>query len=94
MLVNYFKSHGYRVEINRPYKGTTVPTRYHQKDARVLSIMVEINKGLYLEDNSLEPIKKSEAFQSLFECIAALYYEIEIQTHGRDLERLMEGLPT
>jgi len=94
MFVNHFESHGYRVEINRPYKGTIVPTKFYQKDARVLSIMVEINKGLYLEDNSVEPIKKPEAFQSLFDCIAALYYEIEIHTHGRELERLMERLST
>ena len=94
MFVNHFESHGYRVEINRPYKGTIVPTKFYQKDARVLSIMVEINKGLYLDDSKLEPIKKPEAFQSLFDCIAALYYEIEIHTHGRELEKLMKGLPT
>jgi hypothetical protein len=56
--------------------------------------MVEINKGIYLEANSLSPIKKPEAYQSLLDCIAALYYEIEIHTHGLELERLMEGLPT
>mgnify|MGYP006929194751 FL=1 len=74
--------------------GTIVPTKFYQKCARVLSIMVEINKGIYLEANSLSPIKKPEAYQSLLDCIAALYYEIEIHTHGLELERLMEGLPT
>ena len=53
--------------------------------------MVEIKKGLFQENSILEPIKRPEAYLALIDSIAALYYEIKIHTHGRELERLMEG---
>lgn len=39
-----------RVAINQPFRGTYVPTRYYQKDRRVLSIMIEVNRSLYMDE--------------------------------------------
>jgi N-formylglutamate amidohydrolase len=41
---------GYRVNINRPYAGTMVPMAFYQKDRRVASIMIEVNRNLYMDE--------------------------------------------
>ncbi len=48
--VDYFASLGYSVGINSPYAGSIVPMRHYRKDKRVSSIMLEINRKLYLKD--------------------------------------------
>lgn len=50
--IDFFKKKGHSIWINRPYQGTIVPLEYYQKDSRVLSIMLEINRKLYLNENS------------------------------------------
>ena len=46
---NYFTKLGYSVGIDWPYNGAIVPINYYQKDKRVLSIMLEVNRALYLK---------------------------------------------
>ncbi len=49
----------YTIGINKPYAGSLVPTNYWGKDKRIKSVMIEINKKLYLEDDN---ITKSDSF--------------------------------
>jgi N-formylglutamate amidohydrolase len=49
----------YQVALNRPFAGAIVPRKYYRKDPRVLSVMVEVNRGLYSREGSA---KKSRAF--------------------------------
>lgn len=44
-----YRSAGLSVKRNSPYAGTIVPLNYYHKDARVSSIMIEINRRLYME---------------------------------------------
>ena len=56
----------YKVSINTPYAGSMVPTKYYMKDARVKSVMIEINKKLYLEeDNTTLSAQHREIFSKL-----------------------------
>lgn len=55
----YFEENGYTVGVDYPYSGTIVPMNYYKKDSRVESIMVEINRKLYLKGATNE---KSEKF--------------------------------
>lgn len=48
----YFKNNKLSCKVNVPYAGTMVPTKYYLKDKRVQSIMIEVNRDLYLEKNS------------------------------------------
>lgn len=51
--MNHFKEYGYSVEINYPYEGTIIPNKYfNKKDKRLSSIMLEINKRVYLNNNN------------------------------------------
>jgi N-formylglutamate amidohydrolase len=47
---DHFQSQGYSVDINRPYAGALVPLKYYQVDRRVQSIMIEVNRRLYLDE--------------------------------------------
>jgi len=47
--VAFFADHGFRLGIDEPYAGSIVPIKHYQKDARVKSIMLEINRTLYLD---------------------------------------------
>ncbi len=46
--VGFLKAEGFSVELNRPYSGSIVPMKFYQKDNRVSSIMIEVNRRLYL----------------------------------------------
>lgn len=49
-VVQCFKSFGYEVEVDVPFKGSIVPLKYYGKDKRVKSIMVEVNRRVYLKE--------------------------------------------
>jgi len=38
------------VLVDRPYAGTMVPSRFCGTDARVASVMIEVNRGLYMDE--------------------------------------------
>jgi len=59
--VNYFKSRGFSTALNRPFGGTYVPLKFYRKDLRVKSIMIEVNKRLYMDEKTLE--KKPEFYE-------------------------------
>lgn len=48
----FFSKKGYTVKYNYPYKGTIIPNKYYKtNDNRVKSLMIEINKRVYLNNN-------------------------------------------
>ncbi|MFZ2448022.1 MAG: N-formylglutamate amidohydrolase [Syntrophobacteraceae bacterium] len=49
-----FSKAGLAVSINRPYSGALVPCDYYRKNNRVISIMLEINRSLYMDERSGE----------------------------------------
>ena len=52
--VNYFENLGYSLGVDWPYNGSIVPMKYYQKEKRVNSIMLEINRKLYLNEPTNE----------------------------------------
>ncbi len=62
MLQNNFEKLGYRVEINIPFSGSIVPMNYYKKDTRVVSVMIEVNRKLYMDE---ETFKKVENFSRI-----------------------------
>jgi N-formylglutamate deformylase len=54
---DYFREMGHSLAINRPYAGTIVPLDYYEKDDRVKSIMLEVNRGLYMEEGTIKRVK-------------------------------------
>lgn len=48
--INFFSGEGFYTLENSPYCGTFVSQKHYKKDENVFSIMIEINKKLYLEN--------------------------------------------
>ncbi len=46
----FFKSKGLSLGVDTPYCGSIVPMEYYQKDPRVNSIMLEVNRRMYLNE--------------------------------------------
>jgi len=51
---------GLTYEINRPFRGSIVPTQYWEQDQRVSSIMIEVNRSLYMDEGTGE---KSDQYE-------------------------------
>jgi N-formylglutamate deformylase len=45
---------GYSVAVNAPFSGALVPMAFYQKDPRVHSIMLEVNRSLYMNEETGE----------------------------------------
>lgn len=43
---------GWTVAVDRPYAGTLVPAAWYRCDPQVLSVMIEVNRRLYLEETA------------------------------------------
>lgn len=54
--INYFKNLSYKVDINYPYSDTLIPNICFKENIKINSIMLEINKNVYL--NSHKDFKK------------------------------------
>lgn len=58
---NFFEASGYSVAINNPYSGTVVPLKYLNEDPRASSIMIELNRKLYLASD----YSRSDGYQDI-----------------------------
>jgi len=74
----FLNSSGYKTEINRPYSGSIVPMKYYLKNKRVHSLMIEVNKRLYLKNGSLDKSKDFLKIKSVCEEIIKLLVEVFI----------------
>jgi N-formylglutamate deformylase len=50
LSISFFKDAGYTLGVDWPYLGSIVPLEHYQKNQNVCSIMLEINRALYLEE--------------------------------------------
>ncbi len=79
-----FKDSGFHAELNRPYSGSIVPADFHEKDVRVYSIMIEINRALYMDETTGE---RTERFDNIY---AVVHYVLEklitaaLRQHSKD----------
>ena len=55
-FIQAFEKDGYSVDFNYPFSGSIVPEKYYEKDNRVASIMIEINRALYMDEMSGEKL--------------------------------------
>jgi N-formylglutamate amidohydrolase len=71
---NFFQEAGFSTKINEPFAGAFVPLRFYQKDKRVISIMIEINRSLYMNEKSGE---KNSGFLKIRDLINKFIEEVK-----------------
>ena len=73
-LVERFASAGFRVAVNTPFAGALVPGRFYRQEPRVQSVMVEVNRRLYLDEMTGLPGERFSVVANTVQkaCIAAL----------------------
>jgi N-formylglutamate amidohydrolase len=72
LAVNLFEDSGYKVGINNPYSNSETP----DCPFRYQSMMLEVNKGAYMEDTSLRLIHNSAYKKNIRELITRLVSEL------------------
>jgi len=50
--LSFCEANGIKVAIDKPFAGSYVPIEYLGKDERVSSIMIEVNRGLYMNEET------------------------------------------
>jgi N-formylglutamate amidohydrolase len=51
-IVALAEADGYSVAVDAPFSGALVPLSSYRKDQRILSVMIEVNRRLYMEEKS------------------------------------------
>ncbi len=68
-LIATAKELGFSVAVNAPFAGALVPVAYYRKDLRALSVMIEVNRRLYMDEQSG---RKKQDFMAMCDNIRAL----------------------
>ena len=71
-MVQFFRERGYSVKVNSPFAGTIVPMAYYGKDKRVRSVMIEVNRKLYMDRPGVKNAQFSAICSVLRECIGMM----------------------
>lgn len=73
LCVEFLQEEGYSVKVNAPFAGTLVPMKYYGQDTRVMSVMIEINRKLYLDGHG----ERTSGFERTRKTVAALIDKLE-----------------
>ena len=65
---------GFSVRYNDPFSGSIVPLKFYQADKRVSSVMIEVNRALYMDEATGE---KSQDFDEVQASISSLLSAID-----------------
>lgn len=72
LCLSLLRERGYAVAVDRPFSGSLVPLEHYRRDGRVSSVMIEINRRLYMDPDG----SKSAAFPEIKRVIRELVDEI------------------
>jgi len=82
-LVEDLESRDFDCEINRPFAGAFVPEPYYRKNRNVHAIMLEINRGLYMDEDTVMKRKGYRGFASEVQDIVDTLVRAEDNLHDR-----------
>jgi len=63
LAVEVFASRGLTVGVNDPYEGALIPSYYEMSQPRVSTIMLEVNRKLYMNENTHEKLTSCGGFR-------------------------------
>jgi N-formylglutamate deformylase len=65
--VHVFEKVGWRVAVHRPFAGALVPMPFYREDLRVSGVMIEVRRGVYMDEGSGARLP---GFEEIRECIS------------------------
>lgn len=68
-----FESEEFTVTVDAPYSGSMVPGAYYRKDARVMSILIEVNRALFMDERTGE---RHDGYRDVRERVEMALWEI------------------
>ena len=66
-IVVALSSEGLFVTINTPYSGSLIPSDYYKKDKRVLGLMIELNRRIYMDESTGLKLDKFDEVRDLIQ---------------------------
>jgi N-formylglutamate amidohydrolase len=64
-----FREHGFVVARNAPFAGAYVAQRYGQPSRGMHAVQIEIDRALYLDEATIEPLPRFDAFRALMHSV-------------------------
>ena len=84
--LGFLRREGFTVSLNRPYAGSLVPLKYYRQDHRVSSLMIEVNRRLYMNPDG----KRGKAFIAVLRVVSHLMEHLSDEYGTRENKRLPE----
>ena len=66
-LADAFRAEGLSVAVDRPFAGTMVPGAFFGRDTRLRSVMIEVRRGLYMDEATGDRSPDYAAIRALLE---------------------------
>jgi len=66
---SFCEAYGLNVAIDRPFAGTYVPRKYLGKDRCIFSIMIEINRSLYMDERTGYKLGSFSEIKRIMDCL-------------------------
>lgn len=63
LAVRTFQDAGFSVAVNEPFAGALVPSKCYQSDDRVLALMIEVRRDLYMDESTCQKTVAFDLFQ-------------------------------
>ena len=84
LLTEALESAGYEVGLDSPFSGSMVPTEYFKKDRRVIAVMLEVRRDLYLFEKSGSPNAEFERISAeIRQCLLRALRRWQMLEFGR-----------
>lgn len=75
IIREYFEGEGYSTKLDYPFSGTIIPGKY-EKDGNLFSVMIEVNRKLYLGKGKDNDVVRGPSFEK----VRSQIYEVEKRT--------------
>ena len=80
-IARFLEARGYSVAINHPYKGVEIVRRYGNPGARRHSIQIELNRRLYMDEETLRPHEGYVPLRESLRALLAALLALDLRSH-------------
>lgn len=78
--VEGFECSGFQVDVDTPFSGALVPARHYEADGRVLALMIEVRRDLYMDEETGERL---DGFVDVKDILQSVIKKLEEQTNPK-----------